>query len=298
LIFGGLKSITGRNFVERCVIKAIQQNIAIYACHTNLDAMYNGVSGKMAEKLGLVNTRILSKSKSNLQKLLVYVPNEEATKVRDAIFNAGGGSIGEYDSCSFNTHGEGTFKAGENTNPFVGEKGELHFEPETKIETIFPKHLKSRIISAMIAAHPYEEVAYDIISLENSYDKIGMGVVGELEEEMSELDFLQKLKDTFHCEAIKYTPLLNKKVKKIAMCGGAGSFMLRSAISAKADFFVSGDFKYHDFFNAENKIVIADIGHYESEQFTKDIFYDLLTKKIIKFAVHLSNINTNPVKYF
>lgn len=298
LIFGGLKSITGKNFVEKCVIKAIKHDIAIYASHTNLDTMYNGVSVKMADKLGLEQIKVLAPSKGNLLKIVVYVPHKHVDEVRNAMFNAGAGEIGNYNSCSFNVKGEGSFKGGDGTQPYVGESGKEHIEQETRIETITPKHIKGKVISAMLAAHPYEEVAYDIYMLENTYDKIGMGAIGVLPEPMEEQQFLDMLKKTFLCEKVKHTSLLNKKVRKIALCGGAGSFMLRSAIAAKADFFVSGDFKYHDYFNAENKVVIADIGHYESEQFTKDIFYDLLTKKITKFAVHLSNINTNPVKYY
>jgi len=298
IVFSGLKKITGKNYVERTLLKAIKNDIAIYAAHTNLDSIEGGVNGKICEKLGLLNCRILQPAGSLLKKLVTFVPVDHAEKVREALFNAGAGHIGNYDSCSFNTEGQGTFRAGENTNPFVGEKGKIHHENEIRLETIFPGYIQGKVINALLQAHPYEEVAYDIYPLDNKFNKVGMGMIGYLPEEKEEKDFLQQLKDTFKTGTIKHTALLNKKVKKVAVCGGAGSFLLNQAIAAGADFFVSGDFKYHQFFDAENKIVIADIGHFESEQFTKELFYELLTKNFPKFAVHLSEVNSNPVFYF
>jgi hypothetical protein len=235
---------------------------------------------------------------SQLKKLVTFIPADHAEKVREALFNAGAGNIGNYDSCGYNTEGLGSFRGNEKTNPFVGEKGKIHFEKEIRFETVFPGFIQGRIIRALIQAHPYEEVAYDIYPLENKYEMAGMGMIGTLPEEKSEKEFLQLLKDTFKTGVIKHTKLKGTPVKKVAVCGGAGSFLLSQAIAAKADFFVSGDFKYHQFFDAENKIVIADIGHFESEQFTKELFYELLTKKFPKFAVRLSEVNTNPVFYF
>ncbi|HYQ56735.1 MAG TPA: Nif3-like dinuclear metal center hexameric protein, partial [Draconibacterium sp.] len=217
---------------------------------------------------------------------------------REAVFAAGAGHIGNYDSCSFNVHGQGTFRGNETTNPFAGEKGQQHYENEIRVETIFPDYLQDKVINALVQTHPYEEVAYDIYSLDNKFDQIGMGMTGNLPKETDEKEFLKQLKKVFDVGVIKHTALKNKKVKKVAVCGGAGSFLLNQAIAAGADFFVTGDFKYHQFFDAENKIVIADIGHFESEQFTKELFYELLTKKFPKFAVHLSEVNTNPVFYF
>ena len=298
IVFSGLKKITGKNYVERTLLRAIKNDIAIYAAHTNLDSVEGGVNGKICEKLGLKNCKILQPAGGQLKKLVTFIPVEHAEKVREAVFAAGAGSIGNYDSCSYNTEGEGTFRGNENTNPFVGEKGKIHNEKEIRFETVFPSYLQGRVISALLNAHPYEEVAYDIYSLENKFNKVGMGMIGTLAEETSETDFLQQLKTTFNTGIIKHTALKNKKVKKVAVCGGAGSFLLNQAIAAGADFFVSGDFKYHQFFDAENKIVIADIGHFESEQFTKELFYELLTKNFPKFALHLSEVNTNPVFYF
>ncbi len=298
IIFSGLKKLTGKNYIERTLIKAIKNDVAIYAAHTNMDSIQGGVNSKICEKLGLTNCTILQPAVGQLQKLATFVPFDQAEKVRSAIFNAGAGVIGNYDSCSYNLQGTGSFRAGNNTNPYVGNKNEIHFEKETRVETIFPKHLQNKVISALLNAHPYEEVAYDIYPLENKHNQVGMGMVGTLEKPVSEEAFLIQLKKTFNCGVIKHTSLLGKEVSKIAVCGGSGSFLLPNAITANADFFVTGDFKYHQFFDADKKIVIADIGHFESEQFTKELFYELLIKKFPKFAVHLSKVKTNPVSYF
>lgn len=297
LIFGGLTSLTGRNAVERIIRKAIKSEIAIYAAHTNLDAVPHGVNGMIAEKIGLRKTRILEPVAGKLKKLVVFVPSDHAEKVRESIFSAGAGVIGNYDSCSYNLEGTGTFRGGEGTDPFVGNTGELHQEPEVRVETIFPDHEKGRIITAMLQAHPYEEVAYDVYPLENKYPGAGAGMIGELEESMEEKEFLSLLKETFGSGCIRHSGLIGKPIRKVALCGGAGSQLLRTAIDAGANVFVSGDFKYHQFFDADGKIVIADIGHYESEQFTRDLIYDLILKNFPKFAVRLSAINTNPIKY-
>ncbi len=297
LIFGGIKSITGKNMTERVIVKAIQHNIAIYAAHTNMDVILEGVNGMICKRIGLQKCRILDPVRGRLKKLVVFVPKDHAEKVREALFDGGAGVIGGYDSCSYNLDGKGTFRGGEDTNPFVGEKGLLHFEEEVRIETIFPEHEKGRVITAMLNAHPYEEVAYDIYPLDNRYDQVGMGMIGELDTPVGEQEFLKWLKETFNAGVVRHTRLTGKKVKRVAVCGGAGSSLLRKAIAEKADVFVSGDFKYHQFFEAEDRIVIADIGHFESEQYTRNVFYDLLIKNFPKFAVQLSEVNTNPIKY-
>jgi dinuclear metal center YbgI/SA1388 family protein len=298
IIFSGLKKLNGKNYIERCVLKAIKNDIAIYAAHTNLDSVFGGVNSKICEKLGLTNCRMLSPISGFLKKLVTFVPKADAENVRKAIFDAGAGNIGNYDSCSFNQAGQGTFRGNEQANPYVGEKNQLHFEEEIRIETIFPKHIQSKVISALLDAHPYEEVAYDIYPLDNDFNQVGIGMIGELESPLDELEFLGKLKAAFHCKVIKHTRLLGKPISKVAVCGGSGSSYLSKAMAQKADIYISGDFKYHQFFDAEQQIIIADIGHYESEQFTKEVFYELLTKKFPKFAVHLSDLNTNPVNYF
>lgn len=298
VIFKGLKSITGKNYVEKTVIKAIRNDIAIYAAHTNFDGIWGGVNTKLGEKLGLLNMKILSPRKGELKKLVTFVPDEHADKVRKAIFDAGAGHIGIYDQCSYNLHGRGSFRASDKSNPYSGEKGKLHFEQEIRIETIFPKSLQTNIINALIDAHPYEEVAYDIYPLDNESLRAGMGVIGELPESVEEKVFLTDLKKIFNMKCIKHSSLLGKKVKRVAVCGGAGSFLLQKAVSSGADAFLTADIKYHEYFDADMKILLIDIGHYESELITKDIFYELLTKKNPNFAIYFSVINTNPINYF
>ncbi len=298
IVFSGLKKLNGKNYVERTVIKAIQNNIAIYAAHTNLDNIQRGVNAEICKRLGLKNCKILSPKKNLLKKLVTFCPFEQTEKVRQALFNAGCGHIGNYDECSFNAEGTGTFRPGEGTNPFVGEKGKQNLEKEIRIETIFESYNESKVIRALFESHPYEEVAYDIYALSNTYQNVGSGMIGELSSPLSEPDFLNHLKSTMKTGCIRHTKLTGKKVSKVAVCGGSGSFLLDDATREKADFFVTADFKYHQFFDADGKIVIADIGHYESEQFTKELFHDLLVKNFSTFAVRLSEVDTNPVKYF
>ncbi len=297
LIFTGLKKLTGHTFVERVVMKAIQNNIAIYAGHTNFDSIQGGVNAKICEKLNLKNTRILKPASGMLKKLVTFIPAEHAEKVREAVFNAGAGHIGRYDLCSFNSEGLGSFRGGEKTHPFVGEKGVIHFEKEIRVETIFPAPLQKKIVAALIKAHPYEEVAYDIYPVENTFYTLGIGMIGETESPETEKDYLKKIKKTFNAKTIRHTKPKGELVRRVAVCGGTGAFLLEDAMAANADVFITADFKYHQFFGAEGKIVIADVGHYESEQFTKELFYELLRKKFPKFAVRLSERNTNPVEY-
>lgn len=297
IVFSGLKKFNGKNYVERVIIKAIRNNIAIYAAHTNLDNVHNGVNAKIAGKLGLINCTVLAPQKNLLKKLVTFCPEAKAEEVRTALFNAGAGKISNYDECSFNTTGTGTFRAGAGSDPFVGEIGKQHQEKEVRIETIYPQHVEGQVLKALFNAHPYEEVAYDLIPLSNTHNRIGAGLIGELPEEIDEMDFLKRLKTVMKADSVRYTALRDKKVKKIAICGGSGSFLLGDATKSGADVFVTADFKYHQFFDAENRIIIADIGHYESEQFTVELFYEILKKKFSTFAVLISTINTNPIKY-
>jgi dinuclear metal center YbgI/SA1388 family protein len=296
-IFSGIKKLNGSNYVERALIKAIKNDIAIYSAHTNIDVVKNGVSWRMAQKLGLKNVSTLSGEKGLLKKLVVYVPVSHAELVREALFNAGAGEIGNYSSCSFNSIGKGTFIGNESTKPFVGMQGEMHIEEEVRIETVFPTYLQMKIISVLLEVHPYEEVAYDIYSLENRHGSIGLGVTGFLEKEMTASEFLLKVKVIFNCKAIRYSGKTDKPVRKVALCGGAGISLTREAIQSGSDIFITGDIKYHQFFDAEDKIILVDIGHYESEQFTKELFYEIVTNKFSKFALRLSEVQTNPVKY-
>lgn len=297
IVFSGIKKLNGKNYIERVIIKAIQNNIAIYAAHTNLDNVYNGVNAKIAEKIGLVNCRILASQKSGLKKLITFCPESKANDVRAALFNAGAGSVGNYTECSFNSNGVGTFKANEGANPYVGEKGMQHHENEVKIETIYHQHIESRLLQALLQVHPYEEVAYDLIALTNANPQIGAGIIGELSSEVAEIDFLKGLKNNMQTDCIRYTNLLGKNIKTVAICGGSGSFLLTDAITQKADIFITADFKYHQFFDADNRIIIADIGHYETEQFTIDLFYEVLKKKFSTFDLLKTKTNTNPIKY-
>lgn len=298
IIFKGLKSITGKNYVEQTVIAAIKNDIAIYAIHTNLDNVLQGVNAAIADKLGLINRSILQPKNSTLRKLYTFVPVEYAEQVRTAMFAAGGGHISNYSECSFNTTGQGTFKPGNGTHPFSGNVGERHTAEEIRIEMIFPAWHQSSILTAMKQAHPYEEVAYDVIALDNSNQSVGSGLLGELPEPLNEIVFLQRLKEQFNLSVIRHTALSGKMVKKVALCGGAGSFLTGAALAARADFYITGDVKYHEFFDADNQLVIADIGHYESEQFTTDLLFDILTQKFPTFAIQKTGVNTNPVNYF
>jgi dinuclear metal center YbgI/SA1388 family protein len=297
IIFKGLKRINGKSYVENIIIEAIKNDIALYAAHTNLDNVLLGVNGMIAQKLGLKDIEVLQPKKKLLRRLITFAPVDKAEEVRRAVFNAGAGHIGQYSECSFNSEGTGTFKAEEGANPYVGEIGKQHQEKEIKIEIVYPFYLETQVVKALVKHHPYEEVAYDIFTMENSHLGMGSGVVGYLEAPMEEKGFLNLLKERFAANGIRYTSLLGKPIQKVAVCGGAGSFLLKKAISSQADIYITGDVKYHEFFDAEGKIVLADIGHYESEQYTVELLCDLLLKKFPTFAVLKSSVNTNPVNY-
>ena len=298
IIFKGLKSLTGKTYVERTVLKAIQNNIAIYAIHTALDNSIIGVNKMICNQLNLINTEILIPQKNTLKKLTTYVPKSESKKLRTALFDAGAGAIENYSNCSFNIEGNGTYKGNDFSNPTIGAKNELHTEEETQVSVIFQKHLESQIISALHKTHSYETVAYEIITIENDNQTIGIGMIGELETPLPEKAFLEYLKAHMQTEVVRHSSFLNKPIKRIAVLGGSGAFGIGAAKAKKADVYITADLKYHDFFSAENSILLADIGHYESEQYTKNGLVAILTKKIHNFAVTLSQTNTNPVKYF
>ena len=297
LIFSPLKHITGSNYVERCVLKALSNGIAIYASHTNMDSVQGGVNYRIAEILGLQNVRILAPKGDGLLKLSVYVPVSHADAVREALFGAGCGNIGNYASCSYNVEGYGTFKAGEGCNPFCGNIGELHKENEVRIDTVMPSYLKNSVVRALIEAHPYEEPAYDIYPLNNSWESVGLGVVGDMPEERDELEFLGELKDKFAVGSVRHTSLSGNKVKRVALCGGSGASFADAAISAGAQVYITGEARYHDLFNYDGRILMAVIGHYESEQFTMDIFKDIILGAYPGVKVQKTTVNTNPVNY-
>lgn len=297
LAFKPFKSLTGKNYIERCVMKACKHDIVVYAAHTNLDNAIGGINYYLARMLNLQHVRILDPQQSKLLKLVTFVPDTHAAIVRSALFNAGAGSIGAYDSCSYNTNGEGTFRAGEDSNPFCGLKGEVHTEPEVRIEVVLPLFKQQEVLQALIAVHPYEEPAYDFYALQNLWSQAGSGVVGTLPEEMEEEDFLYMLKDVFHLTSIMHSKLRGKSIRDVALCSGAGAFLVSKAIGYGADVFITGESKYNDYYDVEDRILLATVGHYESEIYTKNIFFDIISEKYSNFAVYMSGFDVNPVNY-
>lgn len=297
IVFRGLKSLTGRNYVERTVIKAIKNDIAIYAIHTNLDHVSGGVNKRICDRIGLIQTQILQPKKQILSKLVFFVPGESKDKAIEAVFAAGAGQIGEYMDCSFQVTGMGTYTPSERANPHIGQRGVPQYEEEVRVEILIPSHLSDKILSALKENHPYEEVAYYLSTLENENQEVGAGMIGQLEQEMNEDEFLDLLKKSMNLQVIKHTPLRDKPVKKVAVCGGAGIFLLSDAKKSGADVFVTSDVKYHEFFDAEQRLILCDIGHYESEIFTKDLIAEFLSRNFPNIALYLSKVVTNPISY-
>ena len=297
IAFRPFRSLTGRNYVERSMIMAIRNDVALYAAHTNLDNAQGGVNYKLAEMLELQNVKILLPKDNSLLKFVTTVPLLHAESVRNALFNAGAGHIGNYDSCSYNLTGEGTFRPGVGSNPFVGEAEKLHFEQEVRIETVLPVMRKEEVLRALLAVHPYEEPVYDLYPIANEWGQHGSGVVGVLPEPMPEQEFLYLLKDIFNLPTISHTKLQGREIRDVAICGGSGAFLIPCAVSYGADAFVTGEVKYNDYYDAEDRLLLAVVGHYESEICTKDLFYDLLSIKFPTFAIHKSAFDANPVKY-
>ena len=297
IIFGGLKKLTGTTYVERVVIKAIRNNIGIFSMHTALDNTSDGVNAKICEVLGIKNPKILIPKKGSIKKLTTYVPKDGAEQLKEALFAAGAGNIGNYSHCSFGTDGTGSYRAGKDAKPVKGEIGTTHYEDETQINMIFPQPNEDKILRALFASHPYEEVAYEIFALENADQNLGMGMIGKLEKAMDITDFLRLVKKRMDTGSIRHSKILDKKVQKVAVLGGSGAFAIGAAKAAGAHVFITSDVKYHQFFESEDKMVIADIGHYETEQFTKNLLVDYLKEKIPNFAIRLSESKTNPIKY-
>jgi dinuclear metal center YbgI/SA1388 family protein len=296
ILFGGIKRLNGSNYVERTIIKAIKNDIAIYAIHTNLDNISTGVNAMMAERFGLKNTSILVPKKQILRKLATYIPKENFEQVSQALFDAGAGNIGNYSQCGFSVVGSGTFMGNENSNPTIGKPNQLEKTEEIKFEVIFPQYLERKILETLKKSHPYEEVAYEIYALENEYAQVGSGMIGDLPQEMKLADFLQLVKKQFNLQTLKFTDL-DKPIRRIALCGGSGSFLRSDAARQNADVFLSSDFKYHEWFDADNQLSYVDIGHYESEQFTKELILNYLEKNALSLQSQISRVETNPVKY-
>ena len=298
IVFSGLKKINGNSYIERTLIKAIKNDIAIYACHTNLDNVREGVNQKIAEKLGLKQSSILAPKSHLLKKLVVFVPKSHQQKVLDALFAAGAGHIGNYASCSFSTDGTGTFKGNNASKPFIGKPNQLSKENEARIEVVYQSHQENHLVNVLLENHPYEEVAYDLYKIGNPYPNVGSGLIGMLNEPMKTTDFMSLVKKSLHVPVLRHTSLVEDSIQKVAVCGGSGSFLLQNAIAAGADVFITADFKYHQFFDAEQKILVIDAGHFETEQFTPEIFYEIIQNKFPTFAIRLSKITTNPINYF
>jgi dinuclear metal center YbgI/SA1388 family protein len=296
LLFFGLKHITGQDARQRIVAKALKHDIAIYSSHTAMDSAWGGVSFRTAEKLGLTNIEVLSHQQGKFVKIAVFVPDADATRVAQAMFDAGAGHIGDYDSCCYRLKGEGTFRALPGANPYVGKIDELHVEPETRVEVIVKASLKSAVVRAMLAAHPYEEPAFDIVPLANSSRYAGLGVIGEIAPQ-SCIDFLKNMKKVLNLGAVRYSGDADRMVSRVALCGGAGYEFVDDAVAGGADLYLTGDMKYHQMMEASERIIIADFGHYESEQFTKEIFYDAIQKKIPNFAAYYAEKEKNPINY-
>lgn len=298
IIFSGLKRLNGTNYVERTVEKAIKNDIAIYAIHTNLDNCKQGVNSEIASRLGIQKTSILAPKKNQLSKLVYFCPSENVTQVSKAIFDVGGGKIGNYKECSFETEGKGCFLPTNGAHPAIGNVGNRECINEKRVEILISNHKIGPIISALKSVHPYEEVAYEIYPITNFNQDEGAGMIGKLAHPIATIDFLKRIKTTFNCGIIRHTKILKNTIETVAFCGGSGSFLLPMAKAKKADIFITADYKYHDFFDAEDQIIIADIGHYESEQFTPNLIYRILTENFINFAPYLSTVNTNPINYF
>ncbi len=297
IVFKGIKKFNGNTYVERVVMKAIKHDIAIFAIHTALDNAFNGVNDMISEQLGLINRKILIPQGGNIKKLTTYAPIAEAQNLLDQLFDAGAGNIGNYSNCSFSSEGTGTFKALEKANPSIGEIGKTHHEKETQIQVTYPRHKENHILKTLFKHHSYEEVAYEIITLENKNQHIGMGMIGELPEATDEVKFLKHIKEAFSTGCVRHSALLGKPIQKVAVLGGSGSFAIKNAQRAGADIFITADLKYHQFYEAEGNLILADIGHYESEQYTKNLIVSYLRKKISNFAIILSDKNTNPIQY-
>ncbi len=297
ILFKGLKSLTGKTYVERTIIRAIKNDVAIYAIHTNLDAVQQGVNQKIAQKIGLQQPRILAPKKGILTKLTTFIPAENADEVLHSLYQAGGGTIGQYAHCSFRVAGTGTFLPLDGATPYLGAAGTESRVEEVRVELMIPNHLRARMVQTLKAAHPYEEVAYYLQALENEHQEVGSGMIGQLPEPMEGREFLRHVKKSMGLQVLKHTALSGKKIQQVALCGGAGIFLLPAAIHLKADVFITADIKYHEFFDADGQITLADIGHYESEIYTKELLKDLLSQKFSNIATYLTTIVTNPISY-
>ena len=297
ILFKGLKNFTGNSHVVRAVRKAIKNDVAIYAIHTALDNQAHGVSFGLSQSLGLTNTSVLLPKENTVMKLNFYVPQAQAEQVRNAMFAAGAGKLGNYDECSFSSNGEGSFRPSQNSSPYFGKKGERHIEDELQIQMVFQKHLTPQIVEVLLSSHPYEEVAYEITPLVNANQNLGMGMIGDLPKSMKPNTFLNFVKKTLGTPSLRHSHLGTKTIARVAVLGGSGSFAIQAAKSKKADAYITADLKYHDFYEGNQNFLVVDAGHYETEQHTKKLILNYLTEKLPNFAILLSEVDTNPIKY-
>ncbi len=292
LLFQPLKKIDLQNDKNSKLIeKLIKNNITLYSAHTNLDFTKEGVSFELAKKLKLNNIDFLVHQNSNQYKLSVFVPVDFVDKVANAIFENGGGRIGEYTNCSFRTKGNGTFKGSGNSNPYLGEKNKIELVEEIKLEVLVDSWKLKKILTAIFETHPYEEVAYDIYPLANSNKNYGAGTIGELDKPMHQKQFLDYVADNLKIKNFRYSKG-NNKIKKVALCGGAGSDLVKDALNSGADAFITADLKYHTFQDANEKILLIDAGHYETEIHS----LDEVKRKLSHYTIG-KNINTKIFKY-
>lgn len=298
LLFKGIKQLSGRNDVEKIIVEAIKKEVAIVSVHTNLDNVQNGVNQSLANRLGLQKVQVLDPVKGLLKKLVTFCPTDHSEKVRMALFESGAGQIGDYDCCSYNLDGYGTFRAGDEASPFVGNKNALHTEPEVRIETIFPEYIEKRVLTALMGSHPYEEVAYDIYPLDNRFDLVGAGMIGFLPDPLDEKGFLSLIKEVLGVPVLRHSAWQGRSIRKVALCGGSGAFLAGKAAARGADAFVTAEVKYNQFMDHGRQMLLVDAGHYETEQYTKELLAGIIQKKLTNFAVLVSEVNTNPVHYF
>ena len=311
IVFGGLKRLTGRTYVERVVMRALRAGVALYAIHTNLDSVLaQGVSGRLAAKLGLRGVTTLQPTAGALQKLAVYVPADPAglvDRVAAAMWAAGAGQIGHYDEASFRTAGTGTFRPLAGAEPAIGSApavdgtgaaGDREAVSEHKLEVVVPRVLAKAVLRAARAAHPYEEMAYDLYDVAGAHPDYGMGAVGDLHTDMAYDAWLDYLCARLELTGLKVTADTGRPIRRVAVCGGSGASLLGAARASGAQAFVTADFKYHEFFDAEGELVVCDVGHYESERHTTQLLYEYISTRFGTFAARMTQLDTNPARLY
>ncbi len=298
LLFKGIKRLNGLSPVEQAVKLALCHDIAVYACHTCLDNAAEGVSHMMAAKLGLEVVKVLEPKRGTLTALSVCVPAESADELRLALFEAGAGSIGDYDSCSFAVTGMGTFRPLDGAEPYSGKVGSQYIGEEVRLDLVLPSYLQNSVEKALVEVHPYEEPAYQFFPMLNGSRHLGLGAVGNLAHALTPDELVAHVKSVFQSPVARCSAYpADSIIRRVAVCGGAGSSLIPKAIAAGAQAIVTSDTRYHDFVDYANTILIVDIGHHESENCTKDIFYHIITKKFPNFAVRYANADINPINY-